>query len=492
MALCERLIELLRAGTPLDEALSALNAMVCALLGDARRFPEVLLRKDGPLNQLFLYHPTLLWKDFRIPGTWVPFAVLDTAEGFLPQQRLGILRRMLEAGVPADFCVPLTNDRNADEVSLLSVAFAAGLPEEARLLFSFGARMATSWAGRDLSGRCTLQKDLFRNCAKDDGRIRLALEMDFQPNHGALRLAVERHMPLDIVCTIIKLGDCETGVFSDAVSSLEGVNMEVLMHLTFDPVAQEYFRGANAGDTVGAALRATLRAHNFDVVRVLLDNAERLGRSEWKSDEELLTVAIATGDVRIVHFLLAYGIATRYLSMPENAFEEHMVYLLEYLLDLGVPVPDVMAEPIGGFSIPNLSPIAYAASRGHARVLRALIRHGVHKRQSQVWISVSGKRTHALHLAASARYYDEKERIACVWELLDGGFDPDILDQDHRSALHYAAERNAAEIVRLLISAGATLVRDAKGRTPLDDAPRGSASERTIRALYPSALVKIP
>ena len=82
----------------------------------------------------------------RYPGTWVPFALLDTAEGFIPEQRLHLLRGLLEAGLPAHYCVPL--DRYAGEVSLLFVAMVAGLHDEARLLHSFGARMATASYGK--------------------------------------------------------------------------------------------------------------------------------------------------------------------------------------------------------------------------------------------------------------------------------------------------------------------------------------------------------
>lgn len=182
--LCERLIDLLRAGTPLEEAFRALDRLARTSLGTASVYPTALLRDPSTMGLMFQgYSKPHMWRDLLHAGTWVPFALLDTAEGFIPEHRLGLLRRMLEAGLPASHHVKLLLQDWGD-MSLLSVALVVGLLDEARLLHSFGARLATSKLGRYPAPRGSLQDDIFLHLADRHDLIRLCSRLTFSRRRG--------------------------------------------------------------------------------------------------------------------------------------------------------------------------------------------------------------------------------------------------------------------------------------------------------------------
>lgn len=280
-------------------------------------------------------------------------------------------------------------------------------------------------------------------------------------------------------------------------------NADVLMHFVFDPAAEKFLcsRCRNAsGDTVACALKAALYAHKLDAVQLLVSKADERGHSKWKRDEELLLFAIFTGQVPIVQLLLTHNVAPRYKSLVLFPYLDKTVPVLEYFLDLGVTLPDLLDQeiqdhPDNSSYCPNLPPFAHAAARGLVEVLRVLIRRGVHKKEAQVWAVRAGKRRHAIHLAARGEDGNNLgpngDCLACIRELLDLGIHPDIRDHKLRSPLHYAAKRDLPDIVSMLIDAGASPVRDARGRTPLDVLPKAGEPESASVLRSLCTLVKI-
>ena len=61
--------------------------------------------------------------------------------------------------------------------------------------------------------------------------------------------------------------------------------------------------------------------------------------------------------------------------------------------------------------------------------------------------------------------------IGAVERLLAQGYDPNVVDRAGRSALHFTAQNNHAELTSILLKAGALhSSRDHNGNTPLSDA----------------------
>lgn len=61
--------------------------------------------------------------------------------------------------------------------------------------------------------------------------------------------------------------------------------------------------------------------------------------------------------------------------------------------------------------------------------------------------------------------------IGSVERLLGQGCDPNVVDRAGRSALHFTAQKNHAELTSILLKAGAMhSSRDHNGNTPLSDA----------------------
>lgn len=188
-----------------------------------------------------IYDTGQMWSELRNPGSWVPFALLDTAEGFIPEQRLLILRRMLEAGLPAQYRVarqPDPVDDRGDGIPLLLVAMLAGLNDEARLF----TPSAPAW--RIHTGSVTRTNRLFKMPSFDIARARRSSawhELDFNPTHSVrsqrtlLRCrpspAVRPHQHHGYQTRRLR----RTCIFEYALGSAYSPNMEVIMHYAFNP-----------------------------------------------------------------------------------------------------------------------------------------------------------------------------------------------------------------------------------------------------------------
>ena len=89
----------------------------------------------------------------------------------------------------------------------------------------------------------------------------------------------------------------------------------------------------------------------------------------------MLLYAIFTGQVHIVQLLLAHNVAPRYRSLVLFPYSDQTVPVLEYFLDLGVTLPDLLDQEIQDHPDmmsyrPDLPPFAHAAARGLGEVLR--------------------------------------------------------------------------------------------------------------------------
>jgi hypothetical protein len=75
-----------------------------------------------------------------------------------------------------------------------------------------------------------------------------------------------------------------------------------------------------------------------------------------------------------------------------------------------------------------------------------------------------------------------------ILEMLDSGLDVNKADYDLRTALHIAACEGYAEIVRILLDAGADmLAQDRWGMTPYDEARKGD--DRLVRGVFQEEMV---
>jgi ankyrin repeat protein len=71
-----------------------------------------------------------------------------------------------------------------------------------------------------------------------------------------------------------------------------------------------------------------------------------------------------------------------------------------------------------------------------------------------------------------------------VMRLLEGGIDPNQYDSDqHYTALHYAVQRNAIDVVLLLITAGADLESVTEGNLSVFDIARDHHHEDMLTLL---------
>ena len=402
------------------------------------------------------------------------------APGLALADRLALLRRLLAAGLPADFWTSLTRltgvpTQPEAAIDLLSTAFLTGQPEVARLLYSFGARLATA---RITPGDGPLQA--FILCKRDTALIRAALEFDFEPNQvmgidqrviTPLCFAVVVDLPLDIVCTIAKLGADDVDEVYEYALMAKPHRTDVLLHFAFEATPHDPAPQFNVTpDALYSALRAVLSVGNLELVQLLVTAAKERGRTDWKQNRRLLMHAIYSLKLPIVQYLLDEGLEKQDFTLQDFPYRDATVDILEYFLDSGMPLPDLLDTEIeledGRYDDPHeVSPLIYAAQYGNVAVLRALIRRGVHKIEAQLWSKRGATRRHVLHFAARAT---EGDAAGCLEELLNAGMHPDVLDHKNRSALHHAAKRGDGDAIYALIGAGASPVKDINGHLPVD------------------------
>ena len=160
-----------------------------------------------------------------------------------------------------------------------------------------------------------------------------------------------------------------------------------------------------------------------------------------------LEAACSLGRKEIVQLLLAKGAAVNPLTLRAALRNEG--HVLQMLLEHGA---DLSQKDTEGKAVCH-----YASARGDLKTLELFMSYGSD-------ISVTDKQGRScLHFASSCRY----DVTAIVTMLLKHGFDPNSLDCNGWSPLHWAAKRGDTYIIDILESAGAKFSTESiNGWTP--------------------------
>ncbi|KAL2827463.1 ankyrin repeat-containing domain protein [Aspergillus pseudoustus] len=203
---------------------------------------------------------------------------------------------------------------------------------------------------------------------------------------------------------------------------------------------------------------------HLEVVRLLLECD-----AKSKVQNRPLYYAAERGYTEIVRLLLERGASTSSAPFGENALHVAArgghVRVCEVLLDherkktkTGMSL--FRALGIGsGVNAKNLgkhTPFACAVLKGHAPVVQVFLRSGM--------VSISAKDRDGVYLFHRAVKNDHLEIVKAF---LEHGVKVDMTDNYKGTALHFAAERQNVDIIRLLLDYGASLEKkDFLGLTP--------------------------
>ena len=205
---------------------------------------------------------------------------------------------------------------------------------------------------------------------------------------------------------------------------------------------------AHNRSNVGIALEAAPTAGHTEIVRFPLDKACHID-ALWV--QGALKKACSNGDKRMVQLLLDSGAAVGLESLLV-ALRRGRAHVLRILLKHGYHLEQTDKE---GRSVCH-----YACIIGDMKVVKMLIGHGTD-------LTVTDKQgRNCLHFAASSR---RSKSPKLVTMLLKQGFDPNSLDYDDWTPLHWAAKGGATKNIKILEEAGAKSSNEnIGGRTPSD------------------------
>ncbi len=196
-------------------------------------------------------------------------------------------------------------------------------------------------------------------------------------------------------------------------------------------------------------LHAAARSGNLQIVELLM-KAGADKNALCQRGCSALHYAAAVGNIQIMKLLLGLNENTNFISIRrEDNTSENEAFSLE------------VATQINRKDKEQLTPLHFAAERGHLHVVEFLLSMG-----SDLHISAFGWDTGTpLHYAA------REGHAQVVQALLDAGAKVDARTRSRSTPLHYAAERNFPHVVDILIKAGADIhALDIKQRSPMERA----------------------
>lgn len=240
-------------------------------------------------------------------------------------------------------------------------------------------------------------------------------------------------------------------------------------------------------------LFAAIQACNKEIVVELLNANVCVNHAVKNTGATALMFAASWGEINIVRELIKRGADTNALDLLGDGVLEHAaqgnleayVYCLEqgiqsssadkfnrsllhfavqntkdtriaeYLLDNGAD-PNFRAEGLSGMTALALTMIS-GSPQSQAYYVNLLLQHGADTAQRS-----RNDNTTPLMVAA----YSCSEEV--VRSLLRFGSEVNALDNNGKTALHYAAQSGVSETVRILLEVGAKYIVDRFNRTPMD------------------------
>jgi ankyrin repeat protein len=223
----------------------------------------------------------------------------------------------------------------------------------------------------------------------------------------------------------------------------------------------------DAGEPFARAYRA-IEAHHVDALAALLDRFPELVAARGTNGNDLLGMAAATCDERLVALLLARGAdvartnAHGWTALHQAAYSD-LPMMARMLLDAGAPV-DVSARGDGG------TPLVVALFWGNRRTAELLAAHGVHPRNLRAAAGLGrldliddlvAPHGHLTTNAGAQRAFYRPHSGFPAWQPSD---DPqEVLDE----ALSWAARNDRPEAVEVLVARGAAVDADTYRGTAL-------------------------
>jgi ankyrin repeat protein len=224
------------------------------------------------------------------------------------------------------------------------------------------------------------------------------------------------------------------------------------------PALRRHVAGLRAsGEPFARAYRA-VEAHDLDGLRALLEQFPALARARGTNGNDLLGMASATCDERLVRLLLEHGADVNHANAHgwtalHQAAYSNLPLMARLLLDAGAPV-ELAARGSGG------TPLVVALFWGNTAVAEVLAERGVHPVNLRTAAGLG-----RVDLLASAdgppRGFYRPHSGFPEWRPAD---DPqEALDE----AVAWAARNDRVEAIDALAARGAALDRDVYRGTPL-------------------------
>ena len=213
-----------------------------------------------------------------------------------------------------------------------------------------------------------------------------------------------------------------------------------------------------SGEPFARAYRA-VEAHDLDGLRALLEQFPEFARARGTNGNDLLGMAGATCDERLVELLLAHGAdvaaanAHGWTALHQAAYS-NLPRMARMLLGAGAPT-DVSARGDGG------TPLVIALFWGHRETSELLATHGIHPLNLR---TTAG-------LGRTERFDDADPTAHRAYYRPHSGFGPWTPTDDPQEALDeavaWAARNDRLEAIDALVARGAALDRDVYRGTPL-------------------------